>query len=80
MNDGLHLAVHSRRFRGGDVRDRFRFTSPDSHALMRACIHALTMLRGMEAGDMDGVERSLIATAATGFLVMIAAVILLLIG
>jgi hypothetical protein len=34
----------------------------------------------MEAGDMDGVERSLIATAATGFLVMLAAIILLLLG
>jgi len=29
---------------------------------------------------MDGVERSLIATAATGFLVMLAAIILLLLG
>jgi hypothetical protein len=34
----------------------------------------------MEAGDMDGVERSLVATAATGFLVMLAAIILLLLG
>jgi len=35
---------------------------------------------GMEAGDMDGVERSLLATALTGFVVMLAAVILLLVG
>jgi hypothetical protein len=34
----------------------------------------------MEAGDMDGVERSLLATALTGFVVMLAAVILLLVG
>jgi hypothetical protein len=29
---------------------------------------------------MDSVERSLVATAATGFLVMLAAIILLLLG
>jgi hypothetical protein len=29
---------------------------------------------------MDGVERSLLATAATGFVVMLAAIVLLLMG
>jgi hypothetical protein len=65
-----------RRIFGSDIE-----IASDSHALMRAFVRALKMVRGgWEAGAMDGVERSLIATAATGFLVMLAAIILLMLG
>lgn len=53
----------------------------DSHALMRARVPLLRCSPvEWEAGDMDSVERVLVATAATGFLAMVVSVILLLVA